>query len=470
MPLMALVLAAALLNRGSIPFGLFGLFGRDDDPATAADAAGIESASGAEAGAALLPTATGGIAATDPEAEADARKFTVAVAPPDFDDTERLSAIAVPAFHSYLLKELETILHIEIVELPEPTDELTPDDADFYLQTEGERNPGEPPTWTIRVRWTAMREGTATWAKVHESVDTELLEVSAREAVASLRRYPFPPTDLRTVELQSMAIDSELTLPERLEVLEELHDIRKRYEFVGRDERRRAAVAGAAIVLGAPEPEIRSQTWQAMEGVEDAYLVGPLVDSLLLDPSDAVRVEAAKLLAREYSDDPRTQSAMQHALANDRSPLVRSHARWEGLDPEGRRAYLVATLGNRDLPDQQRMELVAADVNDIRNYLDRRAVSALMEISSRATPAAEIANGDATTGSVAAAQVTPMLIELLKDSTVDEWVRRSIAMALSRHLADPEVLATFQELAGTTSFGLRGTINTALRNHEAQVP
>lgn len=468
MPLTALILAAFMLNRGSIPFDLFGLFGRDDNPAAAPASDGVPPAAGGDAGGPMRAGIAAEVQRLSSGVEADVRKFRVAVAPPDFDENERLGAIAVPAFHSYLLKELEAILHLELIELPEATDELTTDDADFYLETEGERNPTDPPTWTFRVRWTAMREGTATWAKVHDSVDTELLEITAREAVASLRRYPFPPTDTRTVELQSLALDSEWSLNERFEALLELHDIPKRYEFVGRDERRKTAVAGAAIVLNSPDPEIRSRSWQAMEDVEDSYLVGPLVDSLLLDPSELVRAEAAKLLAREYRDDPRTRPTMEHALVNDFSSLVRSHARWETLDPDGRREYLASTLGNRSLPDEERIELVAAEVNDLEDYIDRRAVSALVDISRRASPASGAPAGDAEPGAVSAAIVVPVLLELVKDRSIDEWVRASIASALSRHMTEPGVFTAMQELANDrSSYAVNSAATSAMRSYLA---
>ena len=457
MPLAALLMSAFLLNRGSIPFDFFGLFDRDAGLATVS-----ESADGATGGGgASLPPAAGpaGTAAesADPEEERGIRKFRVAVAPPDFDADERLGAIAIPAFHGYLVGELKSIPYLEIVVLPARADELTPEDADFYLETGGERHPGPPVTWTLHIRWAATRGGSATWTKIHESVESELLAATAREAAAGLRRYPFPPPDSRAVELQSVALDSDRERLERFDALLELHDIPKRFEFVGRDERRMAAVVGAAIVLNSPDPEIRARAWQAMEGVEDSYLIGPLVDSLLLDPSDLVRVEATKLLAQEYSDDPRAQSTLQHALLNDLSPRVRSHAGWATLDAGGRRQILAATLGNASLPDPERLELVAADVKDIRDFIDRRALSSLIEIAGRARPSSpDDAAGPARPNAVDAAQVVPILLEFLNNSTTPESSRISIAWGLSRHMSEPGVRETMEALAQqTTSFRLR---------------
>ena len=467
MPITALVLSAWLLKTGSIPFDLFG---RDRGQVTEPDAAGAGTNTGADENVLRPATAAADGEVVDPEDEAVGWKFRVAIAPPEFDEDERLGAIATPAFHSYLVDELKAIPHLEVVELPAPRDDLTPEDADFYLEVEGQRHPGPPQSWAFRVHWTATREGSATWAKAHDSADTELLEASAREAAASLRRYPFPPTDARTVELQSIALDGEKNYPERFEALIELHDIPRRFEFVGRDERRAVAVAGAAIVLGSQDPEIRSRAWQAMEGVEDSYLVGPLVDSLLLDPSDLVRVEATKLLARDYSADSRAQSTLQHALVNDVSPRVRSHARWEGLDPAARRQYLVATLGNRDLPDPERLEMITADVNDIRNFIDRRAVSSLIEIAIRATPSSGAEAGGAQGDTVNAAQVVPLLLEFLKDATVDAGVRTSIASGLSSHLAEPGVREAFEELSRTSNYwSLRREATAVLRRSQAPV-
>jgi hypothetical protein len=455
MPLTALIMSAILLNRGSIPFDLFGLFGRDSGPESPSGSADVRpDADGGERG--LPPATDSAVAASapeaaDPDGEGGIRKFRVAIAPPDFDEDERLGAIAIQTFHDYLVAALEAIPHLEIVELPAPTDQLTPEDADFYLETGGERHPGPPATWMIRVRWTATREGTATWSKIHESVESEVLLVSAREAAASLRRYPFPPPDARAVELQSVALDSDRDRLERFDALLELHDIPKRFEFVGRDERRMAAVVGAAIVLNSPDPEIRARAWTAMEGVEDDYLVGPLVDSLLLDPSDLVRVEAAKLLAHEYSGDPRAQSTLQHALLTDLSPRVRTHARWATLDADGRRRYLVATLGNRGLSDPERLELIAADIEDIRNFIDQRALGSLIEIAYRARPTSTAPAGPGEPDRVDAALVVPILLENLRNGAIPEYTRISIASSLSRHLSEPGVRETIETLAAQTT-------------------
>jgi hypothetical protein len=467
MPLVALVLSAYLLNRGSIPFGLFG---RDADPAMESDTAGPETVVDEAGGVSELPPARGstGAEAADQPGEGGVRKFRVAIAPPAFDEDERVGAIAFPTFHEFLVDELRSIPNLELIELPAATAELTPEDADFYIETGGDKHEAVPPTWTIHVRWTATREGQATWSKIHESVEAELLEITAREAAASLRRYPFPPADSRAVDLQSVALDSERTELERFDALLELHDIRRRFEFVGRDERRMAAVAGAAIVLNSPDPEIRGRTWQAMTGVEDDYLIGPLVDSLLLDPSDSVRVEATKLLAREYSDDPRAQSTLQHALTNDLSPRVRSHARWESLDSGERREYLAATLENPSLSDAERLQLITSDVDDYRDFINRQAMSSLIGIATRARPSSEAAASIADPGTVDAAQVVPLLLEFLKDRTVDESVRTSIAAGLSRHLAEPGVRETFEQLSREfMSYSLRREVQATLRRAQA---
>jgi len=465
MPIAALVMSVVLLNRGWIPFDLF-----DRDSGAEADSPSDLPTPAGGTASERSPSPTSAVTETsDPLGEGDVRKFRVAVAPPDFDEDERRGAVAIPAFHTYLLEELKSIPQIAIVELPAATQDLTPEDADFYLETGGERYPSDPPTWTFQVRWTATRGGDATWSRIHESLEAELLKATARDAAASLRRYPFPPADSRGVELQSVALDSERERLERFDAMLELHDIPKRFELVGRDERRMAAAAGAAIVLNSSDPEIRARAWQAMEGVEDTYLIGPLVDSLLLDPSDLVRVEATKLLAHEYSDDSRAQAALQNALLNDLSPRVRAHARWSSLDSEGRRQFLVASLGNPDLPDPERLVLITADVNDIRDFIDRRAVSSLIEIAIRARPSAEAAAGAAEPGTVVATEVVPILLEFLKDRTVNESVRASIASGLSRHLAEPGVRETFEELAKqNTSYWLRSEVQAALRR--AQPP
>jgi hypothetical protein len=174
------------------------------------------------------------------------------------------------------------------------------------------------------------------------------------------------------------------------------------------------------------------------------------------------------LLAREYSDDPRAQSTLQHALTNDLSPRVRSHARWESLDSRERREYLAATLENPSLSDAERLQLITSDVDDYRDFINRQAMSSLIGIATRARPSSEAAASIADPGTVDAAQVVPLLLEFLKDRTVDESVRTSIAAGLSRHLAEPGVRETFEQLSREfMSYSLRREVQATLRRAQA---
>src|SRR5262249_13608952 len=153
-------------------------------------------------------------------------------------------------------------------------------------------------------------------------------------------------------------LDTNRSSEERFGALAELRTIPQRFAFVGRDERRVVAVAAADIVANSADPEVRSRVWLAMRKLDDPYLIGPLVDSLLNDENELVRVEAVRSLGSNFSHDPKAIAALEYALVHDFSPLVRANARWESLGDNARRELFAGTLLRDDLSDAARLELV----------------------------------------------------------------------------------------------------------------
>ena len=92
-------------------------------------------------------------------------------------------------------------------------------------------------------------------------------------------------------------------------------------------ERLRGAVTIAAVemAMSADEPWVRVGIWERMTGVDDPYLVGPLLHSLANDPNAYVREQAVKAL-RYFLDAPGVTGALEHAKNYDASDSVRALA------------------------------------------------------------------------------------------------------------------------------------------------
>jgi HEAT repeat protein len=197
--------------------------------------------------------------------------------------------------------------------------------------------------------------------------------------------------------------------------------------------------------------------------VDDPYLVAPLIDSLLTDPSDAVRFEAIRLLARRFEDDARARSAFELVATRDLSPEVRTQARWQLLDENGRFNYVTATVMNTDLPDSERLALLTARVTGLARSFDRRSVMALADISARAGSSSQQSAPGADDGSVDASLVIPLLIEILEDDPRPE-VRASAASALARHIDETGVRAALERaMRADTSETVRRQIGFGLQ-------
>jgi hypothetical protein len=423
----------------------------------------------------------------DPTAQPELT-FTVAVSPLELETDDQKAEIAFTYIYDKLLFELSLDPRLVLIELVEADQADEPQESDFLLtfkaRTSVETIPTESeeamltvldepmPVWSFTVNWFATRGGNGSWVASEVAPQPREIDGIPQEAVAALRRYPFPPDATRTSVLESLVLDTLSPFDERLEALDELKLIPKRYAFVGRDEQRLVATAAANIVINSYEPEIRGRVWKAMSDLEDPYLIGPLFDSLLTDASDYVRLEAIKLLAANFSDDSRAMAALEYAVLNDLSPQVRAYALWEALDEEGRWEYVASTLQNEALSNTERLELVAADVRDLNNYIDDDSVGALVRFAG-AGPAspAQLASA-ADPGPPDPAFVIPALLQVLNEHA-NAQIRSTVASALVPHLGDAAVYAAMTRAARSDpSFSVRALVDSALRRweseHEAQ--
>jgi len=465
----ALLLTLAILNRDTAS-GLAGLLDllSSPRPDTATGAALAGASPGASTGrdsagtSRALAPAQQSAAATAAAGADNPFRFGVTVAPLVIESSDSKAVISFRLLYETFVTELAAIPNVRLVEIAS-TDVLATDEVAFELEvmaissTQGERS------WSLSVAWTATVGGNGAWSTSGaDGMPTDVKQV-ARDAADGLRQYPFPPADTRPLELEGLLLEASLRPDERADLLDELRRIPERFAFVGRDEQRMVSVAAAETVANSDDAELRGEVWRAMEDVEDPYLVGPLIDSLTNDTSEFVRIQAVRLLAKNFSGDPRAMSALDYIMANDFSRDVRTHAIWESLDETGRRQYVGETLLNPALPDADRIALVAADVTGLMRYIDRPVVDALVDIASRAHPSAEPRAPGAVAVSANAAYVVVPLIELLQDNTIVE-IRRAAAEALIRHVDEPGVREALERSARyDSSYGLRMQLNALLR-------
>ena len=372
-------------------------------------------------------------------------RFSVAISPLALATTDRAAALSFRSIYAALLDELRSTPNLDLVVL-ESAATKPPEPADFEIRVSGESRGGPGAGPLFRVRWAATRGGTGRWDASTDSASAWTAETVAHAAVESLRLFPFPPDVTRPVVLEGIALDPNRANDERFAALDELRTIPQRFAFVGRDGRRVVSVAAVDIVTNTVDPEIRGRVWLAMRKVDDPYLVDPLVDSLLHDDSDYVRLEAVKTLGNSFGRDPKAVAGLEYALVHDLSPQVRANARWESLDEAGRRDYVAGTLLRTDLSDAARLELLRGDVSGFHDYIDRRAAQALVDISSRARPSAQEPAPSDDPDRVTAAEVVPLLLELLTDDA-DPDVRAAVATALVRHRGEPGVRDALQRAA-----------------------
>src|SRR5262249_15543244 len=161
-------------------------------------------------------------------------------------------------------------------------------------------------------------------------------------------------------------------------------------------------------------------------------LIEPLVHSLLNDDDELVRVEAVRSLGSTFSRDPKAVAALEYALVHDFSPLVRANVRWELLDDDARREDFASTLLRQDLSAAARWDRVTRGWSGFRGYIDGGSVRPLVDTGGRALPSTKGRAPAENAGRVSAAQVVPLLLDVLAGDASAEN-RAAAVSALIRH-------------------------------------
>lgn len=224
------------------------------------------------------------------------------------------------------------------------------------------------------------------------------------------------------------------------------------------------AVVAAAVELAAIAPGWRASIWRSMYGVDNPYLVEPLIDSLTYDSAEHIRRQAAASL-HTFVGEPRAKAALAQALASDPSEIVREAARRalstdEEVDQQALRKLLDVTLSDRE-------RLMAMSLLEGRNarsvQLTKEAARAVFDIGVNATDPgirgwawSRLGRSDVDDPSFKS-----ILLDDLANHPTDE-VRSMAAYALAQYIDDSAVLAALGQAESDASFLVRYAARKAL--------
>jgi HEAT repeat protein len=226
------------------------------------------------------------------------------------------------------------------------------------------------------------------------------------------------------------------------------------------------AVVAAAVELAAMAPEWRGSVWRSMYGVDNPYLIEPLIDSLTYDSADHIRRQAAASL-HTFVAEPRAMAALVQALASDPSEIVRQAAQRALLTDEEVDQQALQKLLDETLPDRERlMAMSLLEGHNARSVqLTKEAARAVFDIGVNATDPGIRGSAWSKLGrsNVDEPSFTSVLLDDLANYPNDE-VRTMAANALAQYIDDPAVRAALSQAENDTSFLVRYAARKALGN------
>jgi hypothetical protein len=237
-----------------------------------------------------------------------------------------------------------------------------------------------------------------------------------------------------------------------------------------------SAVVAAAVEIGSSsrDAQARETAWAVLRGIDDSYVIQPLLYALANDREENVRREAALTLGY-FVELPGVRDALARAAANDPSPevavsccapTVREAARYALLSEEERRALAVQTVLDESLPAEQRLRPFNSsfDGRDIP-LVDDAAARAVFDIGARSANPAIRSSAWQLLGAVRNADFKPLLLEDLASHPADN-VRLGAAFALAHYVADPAVRAALERARNDPSRDVQREARQALAGEE----
>jgi HEAT repeat protein len=230
-----------------------------------------------------------------------------------------------------------------------------------------------------------------------------------------------------------------------------------------------AGVVAAAVQIGssARDAGTREYAWYVLRGIDDAYVIQPLLYALANDSAENVR-RAAALTLGYFVDAPGVREGLARAATDDPSPEVaascctptaRQAARYALLSDAERRAFALQTLMNDSLPAEERLR-------PFNSSIDGRDV-ALDEAAARAVFALGVADPSARSSAwhllaqVRNPDFKPTLLEDLAGHPAEN-VRSGAAWALAPYRDDAVVRAALEQALTDSSRNVQRTAREAL--------
>ncbi len=283
------------------------------------------------------------------------------------------------------------------------------------------------------------------------NLDTLMPDMASRiaeQVESTLFPTAKPQADPQQViaEAQAMVLDASLSDSERLDALKKLPS---RSEELRSDA---VVIAAAQIAMSSDASRVRAGVWREMAGVDDPYLVQPLLHSLANDIDEDVRRVAAETLLRGFLDEPDVRGALEYAAENDASEWVRNEIRLSMLSETERQEELLTTVLDATKTDRERLSAAYG----LRYYdrhtgfiagpkaLSGEAIIALVEMA-RTSESSRIRSEVwvPLSGADDLYLVQPLLDALANDS--DELVRDAAARGLVEFLDEAGVREALEE-------------------------
>ena len=220
----------------------------------------------------------------------------------------------------------------------------------------------------------------------------------------------------------------------------------------------------AAVELATIAPELHASIWRAMYGVDNPYLIEPLLNSLVYDAAEHRRRAAASTLST-FATEPRVKAALEQAQANDVSDTVREAALNALLTDEEHDQRALQILFDETLTDRERLQatsiLAGRNIRDVP--LTEDAAQAVFNIGASTTDP-EIRSwawGKLGRDGVDNPKFLAVLLDDL-DSHPSDSVRSMAANALKQYADDSAVRTALERAESDSSFKVRLAAGRAL--------
>ncbi|MEM7281369.1 MAG: HEAT repeat domain-containing protein [Pseudomonadota bacterium] len=207
------------------------------------------------------------------------------------------------------------------------------------------------------------------------------------------------------------------------------------------------AIAAAQLALESDDPKVRMRVWLTMVGVDDRYLVDPLIHALAHDVDARVRSRAATALA-VHKHAPGVREALENAREHDPSRSVRSSAQLAAATAEEQKAILRSTVMDTSYPESERRAALYSlwTINRKERFvIDDELAGSMIKLANTSSSRPTQRLVWVSLGEMGGATVVQPLIETLHSET-DETMREVLVEALSNLIDQQEVRDTLRNV------------------------